>query len=89
MPGEGSVSRESGAGRWSLTTAIGLSLATVGSVKTPTWGRRGGTEKTTGCGNYLARFHVLEVHADLAGDAFPEPEVGCSDLAGGLRRAGG
>lgn len=48
-----------------------------------------GGEGTSGCENYLACFHVLEIHANLAGDAFSEPEVGCSDLAREeLQRAG-
>jgi len=81
--GEGRSGQRRCIGRESLTTAIGLSLATMGSVKTPTWGSRdGGTERTGGCETCLARFHVLEIHANLAGDAFSEPEVGCSDLGG-------
>lgn len=55
----------------------------MGSVNTPTWGSKEVKMERTGSNEkYLARFHVLEIHADLAGDAFSEPEVGCGDLEG-------
>lgn len=37
--------------------------------------------RTSSWENYLACFHILEIHADLAGDTLSKPEVGSSDLA--------
>lgn len=64
------------------TFFIAVDFATLGSVKTPTYGKYNQLlrEIWVGTDTSLASFHVLEVHSDFRCDTFTESQVGSSDL---------
>lgn len=63
-----------------LTVFIALSLATLGSVKTPTWEDISIGSISPRSVRHLACFHIFKIHSNLCSNAIPEPQVRCSNL---------
>jgi len=62
---------------------MGFSLASTGSVKTPTChtiASENRTRHTRAINPYLARFHVLEIHSYFSSDTISEPQIRSCNL---------